>query len=153
MRLPPHSCAGLETARPRTLAHGSLPLPDSKPSARREVRAKAKIREARIPLEVPSPAELPERLNTVLQVIYLVFNEGYSASFGESVTRADLSSEAIRLGRLLNELIPEPEVTGLLALMLLHESRRAATTSPERNVISLEAQDLPLSHRPLIDEE
>ena len=118
--------------------------------AQRVVRAKAKIREARIPFEVPS--ELPERLNTVLQAIYLVFNEGYSASFGESVTRADLSSEAIRLGRLLNELIPEPEVTGLLALMLLHESRRAARTSPERNLILLEDQDRSLWNRPLIEE-
>ena len=116
------------------------------------VRAKAKIREARIPFEVPSPAELPERLNTVLQVIYLVFNEGYSASFGESVTRADLSSEAIRLKRLLKELIPEPEVTGLLALMLLQESRRAARTSPERNLILLENQDRSLWNRPLIEE-
>jgi len=116
------------------------------------VRAKAEIREARIPFEVPSPAELPERLNTVLQVIYLVFNEGYSASFGESVTRADLSSEAIRLERLLKELIPEPEVTGLLALMLLHESRRAARTSPERNLILLENQDRSLWNRPLIEE-
>jgi len=93
--------------------------------AQRVVRAKAEIREARIPFEVPSPAELPERLNTVLQVIYLVFNEGYSASFGESVTRADLSSEAIRLERLLKELIPEPEVTGLLDLL----TRRPTTTS------------------------
>jgi RNA polymerase sigma-70 factor (ECF subfamily) len=118
--------------------------------AQRVVRAKAKIREARIPFEVPS--ELPERLNTVLQVIYLVFNEGYSASSGESVTRADLSSEAIRLGRLLNELLPEPEVTGLLALMLLHESRRAARTSPEGNLILLEDQDRSLWNRPLIEE-
>jgi RNA polymerase sigma-70 factor (ECF subfamily) len=118
--------------------------------AQRVVRAKAKIREARIPFEVPS--ELPERLNTVLQVIYLVFNEGYSASFGESVTRADLSSEAIRLGRLLNQLLPEPEVTGLLALMLLHESRRAARTSPEGNLILLEDQDRSLWNRPLIEE-
>jgi len=120
--------------------------------AQRVVRAKAKIREARIPFEVPSSAELPERLNTVLQAVYLVFNEGYSASFGESVTRPDLSSEAIRLGRLLNELMPEPEVTGLLALMLLHESRRAARTSPEGNLILLENQDRSLWNRLLIEE-
>ena len=120
--------------------------------AQRVVRAKVKIREARIPFEVPSPAELPERLNTVLQVIYLVFNEGYSASFGESVTRVDLSSEAIRLGRLLNELKPEPEVTGLLALMLLLESRRAARTTPEGNLILLENQDRSLWDRRLIEE-
>jgi RNA polymerase sigma-70 factor (ECF subfamily) len=102
--------------------------------AQRVVRAKAKIREARIPFEVPSPAELPERLNTVLQVIYLVFNEGYCASFGESVTRADLSSEAIRLERLLNELIPEPEVTGLLALMLF-TSRRQNLAGAELDLV------------------
>ena len=93
------------------------------------MRAKAKIRDARIPYQVPSPAELPERLDAVLQVIYLVFNEGYSASSGESLTRPDLSGEAIRLGRLLVELLPEPEAVGLLALMLLQESRRVARTS------------------------
>ena len=94
------------------------------------MRAKAKIREDRIPYQVPSPADLPERLDAVLHVIYLVFNEGYSASSGAALTRADLSSEAIRLGRLVNALLPEPEVAGLLALMLLQESRRAARTSP-----------------------
>jgi len=109
--------------------------------AQRIVRAKAKIRDARIPYQVPSPAELPERLDTVLHVIYLAFNEGYSASSGATLTRTDLSDEAIRLGRLLNELLPEPEVVGLLALMLLQESRRAARTSPTGELILLENQD------------
>lgn len=109
--------------------------------AQRIVRAKAKIRDAGIPYQVPSPEHLPERLGAVLQVIYLVFNEGYAASSGASLTRADLSSEAIRLGRLLLELLPEPEVMGLLALMLLHESRRAARTSPTGELILLENQD------------
>ncbi len=109
--------------------------------AQRIVRAKAKIRDARIPYQVPTHAELPERLDAVLRVIYLVFNEGYAASSGASLTRHDLSAEAIRLGRLLVELLPEPEARGLLALMLLHESRRAARTSPSGEVILLDDQD------------
>jgi RNA polymerase sigma-70 factor (ECF subfamily) len=109
--------------------------------AQRIVRAKAKIRDARIPYQVPGPDELPARLDSVLRVIYLVFNEGYSASSGESLTRVDLSGEAIRLGRLLVELLPEPEALGLLALMLLHESRRSARTSPSGDLILLAEQD------------
>lgn len=109
--------------------------------AQRIVRAKAKIREAKIPYQVPSTEELPERLHTVLHTVYLVFNEGYLASSGETLTRHDLSGEAIRLGRLLAELLPEPEVLGLLALMLLHESRRAARTSLDGELILLEDQD------------
>src|SRR5437667_3174600 len=109
--------------------------------AQRIVRAKAKIREARIPYQAPSPAELPERLNAVLKVIYLVFNEGYSASSGSSLTRSDLSGEAIRLGRLLVELLSDPEAVGLLALMLLQESRRIARTSATGDLILLEDQD------------
>jgi RNA polymerase sigma-70 factor (ECF subfamily) len=114
--------------------------------SQRIVRAKARIREARIPYEVPAPEELPERLDAVLQVIYLVFNEGYSAGAGAELTRADLSGEAIRLGRLLAELQPETPgvdlgIRGLLALMLLQESRRAARTSPAGELIVLEAQD------------
>ena len=109
--------------------------------AQRIVRAKARIRDARIPYQVPSPEELPVRLETVLQVLYLVFNEGYSASSGATLTRAELSGEAIRLGRLLLELLPEPEVQGLLALMLLQESRRAARTSAADELILLEKQD------------
>jgi len=105
------------------------------------VRAKAKIRDAGIPYEVPAAAELAERLDAVLRVIYLVFNEGYSASSGISATRADFSAEALRLARLLTDLLPEPEAMGLLALMLLHESRRAARTSPEGDLIVLEHQD------------
>jgi len=120
--------------------------------AQRIVRAKAKIRDARIPYEVPSPADLPDRLDAVLQVIYLVFNEGYSASSGGSLTRSDLSEEAIRLGRLLMELLPEPEAMGLLALMLLQESRRAARTSTEGDLILLEDQDRSLWNREFIAE-
>src|SRR5262249_40120249 len=103
--------------------------------AQRIVRAKAKIRDAHIPYEGPSRAELADGLDAVLHVVYLVFNEGYTASSGESLTRADLSAEAIRLGRLLLELLPEPEAMGLLALMLLHESRRAARSSDTGEVI------------------
>jgi RNA polymerase sigma-70 factor (ECF subfamily) len=109
--------------------------------AQRIVRAKAKIRDAKIPYQVPSLAELPERLDSVLRVIYLVFNEGYSASVGPELTREDLTREAIRLGRLLMELLPEAEVMGLLALMLLHESRRPARTSPSGELILLDEQD------------
>ncbi|WP_417701606.1 RNA polymerase sigma factor [Pseudomonas sp.] len=120
--------------------------------AQRIVRAKAKIRDARIPYEVPGRSELPERLEAVLRVVYLVFNEGYFASSGDSLTRSQLSDEAIRLGRLLLELLPEPEVQGLLALMLLHESRRAARSGVDGEVILLEAQDRGLWNRELIAE-
>src|SRR6266404_863741 len=120
--------------------------------AQRIVRAKAKIRETRIPYEVPAPEELPKRLGAVLQVIYLVFNEGYSAAAGAEVTRAELTGEAIRLGRLLADLQPEPEVIGLLSLMLLQESRRAARTSPAGELILLENQDRALWNREQIAE-
>ena len=132
------------------IAHAFLIVPSA--LAQRIVRAKAKIRDARIPYQVPSPAELPNRLDTVHQVIYLVFNEGYFASSGESLTRSDLSGEAIRLGRLLAELLPEPEVMGLLALMLLQESRRTARTSPAGDLILLEDQDRSLWNRDQIAE-
>jgi len=115
--------------------------------AQRIVRAKAKIRDARIPYEVPAATDLPDRLEAVLRIVYLVFNEGYSASSGGSLTRHDLSSEAIRLGRLLVELLPEPEAVGLLALMLLHDARRAARTSPTGELILLDDQDRSLWNR------
>jgi RNA polymerase sigma-70 factor, ECF subfamily len=120
--------------------------------AQRIVRAKAKIRDARIPYEVPTRSELPERLDAVLNVIYLVFNEGYFASSGASLTRHDLSAEAIRLGRLLIELLPEPEAVGLLALMLLHDSRRAARTTPDGELMLLDEQDRSLWNREQIGE-
>lgn len=120
--------------------------------AQRIVRAKAKIRDAKIPYQVPTLAELPERLDSVLRVIYLVFNEGYSASIGNELTREDLTREAIRLGRLLMQLLPEPEVMGLLALMLLHESRRTARTSPAGELILLDEQDRSLWDAGLIAE-
>ena len=120
--------------------------------AQRIVRAKTKIRETPIPYEVPTPQELPERLDAVLHVVYLVFNEGYSAAAGAEVTRAELTGEAIRLGRLLAELQPEPEVIGLLALMLLQESRRAARTSPAGALILLDHQDRALWNREQIAE-
>ena len=132
------------------VAHAFLTPPPT--LAQRIVRAKSKIRDARIPYEIPSRARLPERLDSVLHVIYLVFNEGYLASSGESLTRADLSAEAVRLGRLLVELLPEPEAIGLLALMLLHEARRASRTTPSGEMILLEDQDRSLWDRAQIEE-
>ena len=120
--------------------------------AQRIVRAKGKIRDARIPYQVPAPDELPARIDSVLRVIYLVFNEGYSASSGPSLTRLDLSGEAIRLGRLLVDLLPEPEAMGLLALMLVQESRRTARTSPAGDLVLLSEQDRSLWNRDQIAE-
>jgi RNA polymerase sigma-70 factor (ECF subfamily) len=127
-------------------------LTPAKTLAQRIVRAKAKIRDARIPYEVPEPVELPERLHAVLHVVYLVFNEGYVASSGNSVTRHDLSTEAIRVGHLLVQLLPGPETRGLLALMLLHDSRRLARTSAAGDVILLEDQDRSLWNQEQIAE-
>jgi RNA polymerase sigma-70 factor (ECF subfamily) len=138
---------GLETEQ---IAHAFL---TSAPTlAQRIVRAKGKIRDARIPYQVPTLTELPDRLDAVLHVVYLVFNEGYSASDGESLTRPDLSAEAIRLARLLTELLPEPEALGLLALMLLHDARRGARTSRDGEIILLDAQDRALWNREQIAE-
>jgi len=120
--------------------------------AQRIVRGKAKIRDAKIPYEIPSKKDLPERLESVLSVIYLVFNEGYSASSGDSLTRADLSGEAIRLARLLLDLLPDPEVMGLLALMLLHDSRREARVDEHGDLILLEDQDRSLWNRDQVEE-
>ena len=120
--------------------------------AQRIVRAKAKIRDARIPYQVPERSDLAERLDTVLHVIYLVYNEGYSASSGQSVTRHDLSAEAIRLGRLLVELLPEPEALGLLALMLLHDARRTTRASDDGELLLLDEQDRSLWNREQIAE-
>ncbi len=132
------------------IAHAFLVAPNT--LAQRIVRAKSKIRDAGIPYVVPSHADLPDRLDAVLRVIYLVFNEGYSASSGAAITRRDLSAEAIRLGRHLHELLPEPEVDGLLALMLLHESRRQARTDAAGELILLDAQDRTLWNTALIAE-
>ena len=120
--------------------------------AQRIVRGKSKIRDAKIPYAIPSAAHLPDRLDAVLSVIYLVFNEGYSASAGEAAIRGELCEEAIRLARLVLDLLPDPEVMGLLALMLLHESRRQARLSPDGDLILLEEQDRSLWNRPLIEE-
>ena len=132
------------------IAHAFLTAPPT--LAQRIVRAKNKIRDAKIPYQVPSQQDLPDRLDSVLRVIYLVFNEGYAASSGASLTRHDLSGEAIRLARLLVELLPEPEAMGLLGLMLLHESRRAARASPTGDLVLLEDQDRSLWKREIIAE-
>jgi RNA polymerase sigma-70 factor (ECF subfamily) len=131
-----HTIGGLTTEE---IAHAFLVATPT--LAQRIVRAKSKIRDARIPYEVPEAADLPERLDAVLATLYLIFNEGYSATFGASVTRADLCGEAIRLARLVVELLPEPEATGLLAMMLLHDSRRPARTNDEGELLVLEEQD------------
>jgi RNA polymerase sigma-70 factor (ECF subfamily) len=138
---------GLETEQ---IAKAFLTSPPT--VAQRIVRAKGKIRDAKIPYQVPARETLPDRLATVLHVVYLVFNEGYSASAGDTVTRPDLSGEAIRLGRLLVELLPEPEAIGLLALMLLHDARRAARTSADGELVLLDAQDRSLWNRAQIAE-
>jgi RNA polymerase sigma-70 factor, ECF subfamily len=132
------------------IARGFLSTPPT--VAQRIVRAKGKIRDARIPYQVPARGDLPDRLDSVLHVIYLVFTEGYAASSGDSLTRHDLSAEAIRLGRLIVELLPEPEAVGLLALMLLHESRRAGRTSATGEIILLDEQDRSLWNRAQITE-
>lgn len=132
------------------IAHAFLVGPPT--VAQRIVRAKSKIRDAHIPYQMPSLSDLPDRLDAVLHVVYLVFNEGYSASSGLSPTRHDLSAEAIRLGRLVIELLPEPEAVGLLALMLLHDSRRAARTSPAGELVLLEDQDRSIWNRAQIAE-
>jgi len=138
---------GLETEQ---IAHAFLTSPPT--LAQRIVRAKTKIRDAGIPYQVPARGDLSTRLDAVLHVIYLVFNEGYSASAGDAVTRPDLSAEAIRLGRLLVELLPEPEAIGLLALMLLHDARRAARTSSGGEIVLLDQQDRTLWNRAQITE-
>jgi RNA polymerase sigma-70 factor, ECF subfamily len=138
---------GLETEQ---IAHAFLTSPPT--LAQRIVRAKTKIRDAGIPYQVPSREDLSNRLDAVLHVIYLVFNEGYSASAGDSLTRPDLSAEAIRLGRLLVELLPEPEAIGLLALMLLHDARRDARTSSDGEIVLLDAQDRTRWNRAQISE-
>jgi RNA polymerase sigma-70 factor (ECF subfamily) len=138
---------GLST---EAIAHAFMTSPPT--IAQRIVRAKGKIRDARIPYELPARGELTERLDAVLRVIYLVFSEGYSASAGDSLTRVELSAEAIRLGRLLADLLPEPEVIGLLALMLLHDSRRAARVSPAGEIVLLGEQDRSLWNHDLITE-
>jgi RNA polymerase sigma-70 factor (ECF subfamily) len=153
--LPPEARAALTLREvcgltTEAIAHAFLTSPTT--LAQRIVRAKARIHSEHIPYQVPAREDLPVRLDAVLQVIYLVFNEGYSASSGASLTRPDLSGEAIRLGRLLAELLPEPEAVGLLALMLLHESRRAARTSPQGDLVLLEDQDRSLWNREMIEE-